>query len=176
MNVPTYSLVQKTLPLTGLPVGGFNGGWPYQEINKIENGTFGDSEIWIDRERGFLPPDVNAIGSAAFGYRPRSPIGTWQNGGAGWGMPVLNADPLAEHAKTIPKELRYTQKDFNTLRSPEGIIKGVELHQNMNWSRGGMTVRGTKGRDGGYSYGAPAGWIESKPHGVLSRGSSIPIV
>ncbi len=174
MNIPRYTLNQKTLPLTGLALGGFNGGYPYEELNKIELGTYGKSTNWLERERGYLPPDVNAIGTAAFGYRPRGPLKLWQNTGAGWGMPVLNPSPLAEHAKQVPKEIRYTPKDFKDMRSPEGITKGLQLQQNSNFSRGGMTVRGQDLRGTQYQYGAPAGWIESKSYGALHRGSSIP--
>lgn len=187
MNIPPFVDKQGTMPLTGISVGGFNYGWPYQVENKIETGTLGrGGGTWLDRDRGYLPPDVSAIGSASFGNRKRAIKASWQNSGAGYGMPVLHPSPFDRDAQSIPKELRYTKDDFDNFRSPEGILKGVQVRNDVNFSRGGRTIRGADVVDGRikavsvpiggiYQFGAPAGWIESKSYGALHRGSSIPL-
>ncbi len=186
MNMPPYVPKEETMPITAPQVGGWNYGWPYAVANKIETGTLGKGRDWISREQGYYPPDVNAIGSAAFGYTPRAIKKSWQNSGAGYGMPVLNASPLNPDAQTIPKELRYTKQDFENLRSPQGVLKGVQMRNDNNFSRAGRTIRGADMVNrritpvsipigGIYQFGAPAGWIESKSNTLPYRGSSIPL-
>ena len=176
MNLSSYVLNQKSIPLTGLAVGGFNGGWPYQVQNQLELGTFGKTnKDFLEEENGYLPPTFNAIGSAGFGPRPRAFTTSWQNSGAGWGMPVLNPSPYESNAQSVPKELRPTKEDMNNVVSPDGILKGIELENNVNFSRGGQTIRGKKNSEGVYTMGAPAGWVESKSNRLPYRGSSLPI-
>jgi len=188
MNIPPFVAKQGTMPLTGLAVGGWNYGYPYQVENKIETGTLGrGGGTWLDREQGYVPPDVSAIGSASFGDRKRAIKASWQNSGAGYGMRVLHPSPLSPNAQSIPKELRYTEQDFDKLRSPQGVLKGVETRNVDNFSRGGRTIRGADVVDGRiksvsipigggtYQFGAPAGWIESKSNSLPYRGSSIPL-
>lgn len=159
-----------------LAFGGFNGGWPYQVQNQLELGTFGKSnKDFLESEEGYLPPTFNAIGSAGFGPRPRAFKTSWQNSGAGYGMPVLTPSPYDDNAKSIPKDLRPTEKDVKNLRSPEGIMKGIELQNNLNFSTGGNNLEVKKNSQGIYTRGAPAGWIQSKSNSLPYRGSSLPI-
>jgi len=176
MNVSSYVQNQKTIPLAGLAVGGFNFGWPYQVQNQIETGVYGRSfKDFLQEENGYLPPTINAIGSAGFGPRPRAFKTSWQNSGAGFGMSVLTPSPYDKDAQSVPKELRYTKEELKNDISPVEILKGVQTHNNVNFSLGGQTIRGVKNSEGVYTRGAPAGWVESKTNRLPYKGSSIPL-
>ena len=171
-NMPAYTLNQKTEPIIDdYAMGGWNYGWPYRVENEAQTGEAGNGN-WLDDQRGYLPPEVNAIGTAAFGYVPRRPYMSWQNSGAGFGMPVLQPNPLAETSKQVPKDLRYTKKDFKDYNSPDDILKNVGERLVDMFSRNGEEIDGIKNKQGEYVLGEPAGWIKSKSIGGLHRGTS----
>lgn len=135
-NLPKYSLMEKDLPLDGFAVGGFNYGYPYENINKLELDTFLSPDFLV-AEQGFLPPVVNAIGSAAFQFPKMEIKPTWQNSGLGFGMPVLEPSPTAKNALSIPKALRPTQPDMRQRLSNAEILAKEQGQNNYNFSMDG---------------------------------------
>ncbi len=142
-DLPKYSFMEKDMPLDGFAVGGFNYGFPYENINKITLDTFLDPTFLV-QEQGFLPPTVNAIGNAAFNF-PQKPIKqSWQNSGRGFGMPVLNANPFSEKNSSVPKPLRPTRQDERLRLSNTEILAKEQIQNNFNFSMDGSLAGGAQ--------------------------------
>lgn len=170
-NLPKYTLNEKTIPLDGFAVGGFNYGYPYEVVNKLETDGFNQPDWLVQEESGYLPGVVSALGSAAFGYRKMPPINDAY--GKGYGQPQLEADPLAERSKAIPKQLRLTKEDYIGYYTPVQKLAEVQRGQQDMFARTGE-ITGVKNKKTGiFDFGAPAGWVETTGGvGALHVGTS----
>lgn len=135
-DLPKYSLMEKDMPLDNFAVGGFNYGYPYENVNKIVLGTFLDPDFLV-QEQGFLPRSVNAIGSAAFDFPKPKIEATWQNSGDGFGMPILFPKPLEKRAQAVPKAIRVTENDIRERKSNVEILADEQRLNNINFSSHG---------------------------------------
>lgn len=169
-----------SLPLTGLAVGGWNYGWPYTAENRMSLGA--DRPNFMMRQQGYSTPAENAISSASWPAPKRKIKASWQNSGVGGMMPLLQP---SINNPTVSKSLRYTKEEYQKQISPVDILKHIQTREEVAFSRKGQTIRGadmvngkltpvTFPTGGVYQYGAPAGWIESKPNLLPFRGTSIP--
>jgi hypothetical protein len=167
-DTPPYVLNEKTIPLDGFQVGGYNWGWPYTIENKVATDTLYDEGDWLlHQQGGYYPPAFNAIGSAAFPHRHREFEASWQNSGAGYGMAVNQPN---SRLKTLPKVLQISKYDRVQKLGNASILADEQKRAGILFGRN-SEVDGKKSK-GVFISGAPAGWLESKSIGVLHQGKA----